>query len=121
MITGGNASVFVTNMDAALKFYTEVLGLTVSSRYGDNWATVEAGAFTIGLHPKSDKNEAPGTKGSIIIGLTIDESIEAAAAKLKAHGLKYVGEIERGSGGNFVSFHDPDGNQLYLWELAKMS
>ena len=80
MITGGNASVFVTNMDAALKFYTEVLGLTVSSHYGDNWATVEAGAFTIGLHPKSDKNEAPGTKGSIIIGLTIDESIEAAAA-----------------------------------------
>jgi predicted enzyme related to lactoylglutathione lyase len=121
MITGGNATVFVTNMDAALKFYTEVLSLKVNSHYGDHWATVEAGAFTIGLHPKSDKNAAPGTNGSIIIGLSIDESIDVAAAKLKSHGLKYVGEIERGDGGSFVSFHDPDGNQLYLWEAPKWS
>jgi catechol 2,3-dioxygenase-like lactoylglutathione lyase family enzyme len=34
MITGGNATVFVTNMDASLKFYREVLGLKVSSHYG---------------------------------------------------------------------------------------
>jgi catechol 2,3-dioxygenase-like lactoylglutathione lyase family enzyme len=37
MITGGNATVFVTNMDASLKFYREVLGLKVSSHYGDHW------------------------------------------------------------------------------------
>jgi catechol 2,3-dioxygenase-like lactoylglutathione lyase family enzyme len=49
MVIGGNATVFITNMDAALKFYTEVLGLKVSAHYSDHWATVEAGAFTIGL------------------------------------------------------------------------
>ncbi len=71
-----NATVFITNMEAALKFYTEVLGLKVTSHYGKiHWATVEAGAFTIGLHPKSEKQPAPGTPGSIMIGLSIDESI----------------------------------------------
>jgi len=121
MVIGGNATVFVTNMDSVLKFYTEVLGLKVSSHYGDHWATVEAGSFTIGLHPKSEKQPAPGTPGSIMIGLSIDESIDVAAAKLKANHVKTVGEIERGNGGNFIHFHDPDGNELYLWEAPKWS
>ena len=59
MITGGNATVFVKNMDAAVNFYTDVLGLKLTARYGDHWATVNAGAFTIGLHPESKKNAAP--------------------------------------------------------------
>jgi catechol 2,3-dioxygenase-like lactoylglutathione lyase family enzyme len=119
MITGGNATVFITDMDAALDFYTRVLGLKVTSHYGDHWATVDAGAFTIGLHPKSDKQPAPGTPGSIMIGLNIDEPIEAAAEKLKSHQVRDVGEILRGEGGNFVHFKDPDGNELYLWETPK--
>jgi catechol 2,3-dioxygenase-like lactoylglutathione lyase family enzyme len=121
MIIGGNATVFVTNMDAALKFYTDVLGLKVSSHYGDHWATVEAGAFTIGLHPKTEKAAAPGTHGSIQIGLNIDESIEVARGKLTSFNVKNVGEILRGDGGNFVYFQDPDGNELYLWEAPKGS
>ncbi|MBV9406199.1 MAG: VOC family protein, partial [Acidobacteriaceae bacterium] len=43
MITGGNATVFVSNMDAAIDFYTQVLGLRLTNRFGDHWATVDAG------------------------------------------------------------------------------
>jgi predicted enzyme related to lactoylglutathione lyase len=118
MVTGGNATVFVTNMNAAIGFYTGVLGLKLSSHYGEHWATVEAGAFNIGLHPKSETAAAPGTCGSIQIGLIIDEPTEAAVARLKSSGVKCVGEIKRGDGGSFVSFSDPDGNELYLWERA---
>jgi predicted enzyme related to lactoylglutathione lyase len=119
MITGGNATIFVANMDASLKFYNEVLGLKISSHYGEHWASVQAGSFTIGLHPKSEKHPAPGTPGAIIIGLDIDESIDEAAAKLKAKGVKNVGEVKRDEGGNFVHFQDLDGNELYLWEIQK--
>ena len=119
MINGGNATVFVTNMDAAIRFYTEVLGLNLSSHYGDHWATVEAGAFTIGLHPGSPSYPKPGTKGSIQIGLNVDTPIEQAAAKLRNKGAPVMGEILRGDGGNFVYFEDPDGNELYLWEAPK--
>jgi catechol 2,3-dioxygenase-like lactoylglutathione lyase family enzyme len=70
MISGGNATVFVSNMDKAVRFYTEVLGLRLAERYGDHWATVDAGrGFTIGLHPASPKYPAPGTKGGIMLGL----------------------------------------------------
>jgi catechol 2,3-dioxygenase-like lactoylglutathione lyase family enzyme len=32
MISGGNATVFVSNMDAAVHFYTDVLGLKLTDR-----------------------------------------------------------------------------------------
>ena len=43
MISGGNATVYVSNMDAAVRFYTEDLGLKLTNRFGDHWATIEAG------------------------------------------------------------------------------
>jgi hypothetical protein len=65
-----------------------VLGLKLTNRFGDHWATVDAGkGLVIGLHPASAKFPAPGTKGGMMIGLEIDEPIE-----------------------------DPDGNPFYLWE-----
>lgn len=118
MVTGGNATVFITNMDASIKFYTEVLGMTVTSHYGDAWATVAAGGFEIGLHPVGPKSPATGTPGSIQVGFLVDD-IEAALAKLKEAGAKAIGEIERGDGGSFLHFGDPDGSALYLWQMPK--
>ncbi|MCU1262991.1 MAG: hypothetical protein JWO80_5876 [Bryobacterales bacterium] len=36
MISGGNATVFVSNMDRAVEFYTGVLGLKLTNRFGDH-------------------------------------------------------------------------------------
>jgi catechol 2,3-dioxygenase-like lactoylglutathione lyase family enzyme len=120
MITGGNATVFVSNMDEAVRFYTEVLGMKLVQRYGDHWATVAAGAsLTIGLHPVSAKYPAPGTKGGMMLGLEIDEPLEQAIERLKGKGVKFVREIERSPEGNFVHFEDQDGGELYLWETVK--
>ena len=119
MITGGNATVYVSNMDRAVAFYTGALGLSLKARFGDHWAEVQAGQFTIGLHPKSEKQPVPGTAGSIQIGLSIDQPIESAVAELQAAGASHLHEIQRGPGGNFVHFTDPDGNTLYLWEAPK--
>ena len=43
MISGGNATVYVSDMDTAVRFYTETLGLTLTNRFGNHWATLEAG------------------------------------------------------------------------------
>jgi predicted enzyme related to lactoylglutathione lyase len=51
-----------------------------------------------------------------MIGLTVDD-IDAAGAKLQSGGAKAIKEIERGSGGSFLHFSDPDGNELYLWQM----
>lgn len=93
MISGGNATVFVSNMDRAVEFYTGVLGLKLTNRFGDHWATVEAGkGLTIGLHPASPKYPAPGTKGAMVLGLEIDEAIDIVVDRLKEKGVKIKGD-----------------------------
>ena len=122
MISGGNATVFVSNMDAAVQFYTQVLGLKLSNRFGDSWATVEAGkGLTIGLHPASPNYPAPGTKGAIMLGLEIDEAIDTVVARLTEKGVRLKGSITRDEPGNFVHLEDPDGNEIYLWEVDRRS
>ena len=117
MISGGNATIFVSNMDAAVDFYTRILGLRLSNRFGDNWATVEAGkGLTIGLHPASPKYPAPGTKGAMMLGLEIDEPIAGMVARLGGKGVRIKGSIVQDDPGNFVHLEDPDGNEIYLWE-----
>ena len=64
----------VSDMDRAVVFYTEILGLKLTNRFGDHWATVQAGAsLTVGLHPASPQYPAPGTKGGMMLGLEINE------------------------------------------------
>ncbi len=120
MISGGNATVFVADMDRAVRFYTEVLDLKLTNRFGDDWATVTAGqGLTIGLHPASPKYPAPGTRGGVTIGLEIDMPIERAVARLAEKGVPIQGQITRSEPGNFVSLEDPDGNDIYLWEVNR--
>jgi catechol 2,3-dioxygenase-like lactoylglutathione lyase family enzyme len=120
MISGGNATVFVSNMDNAVRFYTEVLGLKLTNRFGDHWATVVAGrGLTIGLHPASPKYPAPGTKGAVMPGLEIDEPIAGMVARLSEKGVRIKGSIVKDEPGNFITLEDPDGNEMYLWEVNR--
>ena len=36
MISGGNATVYVSNIDWAVHFYTDVLGFTLTNRFGNH-------------------------------------------------------------------------------------
>jgi predicted enzyme related to lactoylglutathione lyase len=117
MISGGNATIIVANMDHSIRFYTEVLGLQLTNRFGNDWATVSAGeGLTIGIHPASPRYPHPGTKGSILLGLDIDVPIEKALSRLVEHGVEVKGGIVRSEAGNFAHLEDPDGNEIYLWE-----
>lgn len=121
MISGGNITVMVSNMDASVRFYTEVLGMKLTNRFGDHWATVDAGrGLIIGLHPALPKYPAPGTKGGTLIGLEIDEPIQKVVDRLQAKGVRFLGPIVNDAGaGSFVDLEDPDGNFIYLWEVIR--
>lgn len=120
MVSGGHAIVYVSSMDNAVRFYTEVLGLKLTNRFGDNFATVEAGRLVIALHPQTPNTPAPpGTKGSMALGLAVDEPIDRVVARLTERGVRITGDSDRSKSNAVVEFEDPDGNDLYLWPEAK--
>ena len=120
MISGGNATIIVANMDNSIRFYTEVLGLKLTNRFGNDWATVSTGdGLTIGIHPASPKYPQPGTKGSIILGLEIDIPADQAVSRLANLGVRVKGSVIRSEAGTFVHLEDPDGNEIYLWETVR--
>jgi catechol 2,3-dioxygenase-like lactoylglutathione lyase family enzyme len=118
LISGGHAIVYVSSMDTAVRFYTQTLGLTLTNRYGDKFATVEAGErFVIALHPQTPQTPPPGKNGSAMLGLQVDEPIDRVASRLAGRGVRVTGERTPREE-NRVEIEDPDGNTIYLFELA---
>jgi catechol 2,3-dioxygenase-like lactoylglutathione lyase family enzyme len=114
MFSGGNVTVYVSNMDRAVRFYSETLGLKLAYRFADHWAGT---GLTIGLHPASSAFPA-GRRGSMAIGLQLKGSIREAVSTLKTKGVRFQGDVvNEAKAGSFIGFEDPDGNQLYLAEL----
>ena len=115
MIKSGNVTVMVADMDEAVRFYTEVLGLSLRFRVRDEWAEVSAPGLTIGLHPPGEGTSPPGTRGSLSVGLQVD-SLEETMEALKAKGVAFREGITEDSAVRLAFFPDPDGNPLYLCE-----
>jgi catechol 2,3-dioxygenase-like lactoylglutathione lyase family enzyme len=120
MFNGGNVTIYVTDMDRAVAFYTDTLGLSLIFRAGDHWADIDAGAgLHIGLHPASTRVPAPGTAGAVTLGLRIDEPIEHVVALLEQRGVVVDGPDPDAEGRlRLAFFTDPDGNPLYLAEVG---
>jgi glyoxalase/bleomycin resistance protein/dioxygenase superfamily protein len=73
MIKKANATIYVSDVESALRFYTDVLGMKVKSHWGKDFAELETNGLTIGLHPATQSGPKPGTSGSISIGLEVDD------------------------------------------------
>jgi predicted enzyme related to lactoylglutathione lyase len=112
-------TIFVSNMDRAVRFYTEVLGMKIEYRFGDQWASLKTDdGMTVGLHPASKESPA-GRKGSITIGFEVSESIERAVTAMKEKGVKFVGPIVDDKEIKAAHFEDPDGNEMYIVEAQQ--
>jgi predicted enzyme related to lactoylglutathione lyase len=105
----------VDDLDAAKKFYGEVLGLKTSERYGLLTLHLAGGRDTL-VYPKPD--HAPATY--TILNFAVDD-IDAAADELISRGVELVkydglGQDDKGInrvGGPYIAwFKDPAGNIL---------
>ena len=114
MYISGNVTVMVRDFEGAVRFYTDALGMDLRMRAGMDWAEVGVPGLTIGLHHASYDLGPAGGHGSI--GLQVDD-IDATVALLRSRGVQ-PSDIEDNGFLKIAHFHDPEGNPLYVTQLA---
>ena len=102
---------YVSDMDRAITFYSDVLGMRLSSK--DVVARFDIDGVLFELVPSRDKVKL-GEGGNARLCLKVDD-ISQAVEYLKIYGTD-VGEIQKVEKGRLSSFKDPDGNEICLWQ-----
>jgi len=120
MFRAGVVTIYVSDMDRAVQFYTQALGFALKERYGNHWASIDGGpGLTIGLHPATAEVPA-GRQGSIALGLYLSQPIAEAIKTLTSRGIAFTGPVINDDGMlSLAFFTDPDGNSLYLAEMSQ--
>jgi predicted enzyme related to lactoylglutathione lyase len=102
----------VTDMQRAVAFYGETLGLEVTEHEGD-WSEVDANGLRIGLN--GSEPESPRGDGGALIAFQPDGELDAEVDRLRDAGVEFSDEVSEHQWGRIVPFKDPDGNDLQLY------
>jgi glyoxylase I family protein len=114
----------VTDVDRAAAFYTGHLGFKLDFKQGPAIAKVSLGELAVllsgpgssGARPLLDgRPQAPGGWNRIVLRV---KDLPARVAEMKAAGLRFRSDIEKGPGGQQIQLEDPDGNPIELFEPA---
>jgi catechol 2,3-dioxygenase-like lactoylglutathione lyase family enzyme len=102
---------YVSNMEAAIRFYRDVLGFSLTSR--DIVARFDIDGVLFELVP-APANENPRASGHARLCLRV-ENVEQALSDLRAKGVRTGAAVNKGTG-ILASLEDPDGNEICLWQ-----
>lgn len=113
-----HVTIFISDMDKAIEFYTTVLGLTLRFK-STTWSEVgvsENGVF-VGLHlSNKDLIQNDDTKNTSEVTFLVTE-IQQIQEKLKQKGVTFTRNATEIAPGQYVAnFLDIDGNKLALHE-----
>lgn len=119
--TIGHVHLKVADLDRALAFYVDVLGFTLTQRYGRQAAFVAAGGYHhhIGLNTWESAGgppPAPGTTGLYHLAILYPTRAALADAlrRLMAAGIALDGASDHGVS-EALYLRDPDGNGVELY------
>ncbi len=113
-MASGVAAVWVpvTDMDRAVAFYRDVLGLSVRSQDSD-WSEIDADGLMIGLNGR--EHASAGSEGGAVISFQPDGSIEDEVEQLRSKGVEFTGGISDHEWGRIIPFKDTEGNDLQFY------
>ena len=98
----------VDDLDAALRFYRDGLGLSVKFRDGERFAALDAGGFTLALAAAGER-----VVDTPALAWRVDD-IDAALARLVAAGARIVSPSEKGPHEWRAVLRDVAGHPLVL-------
>jgi lactoylglutathione lyase len=99
---------FVSDMDAAIAFYRDTLGLTLGFQ-SPFWSEFETGETKLALHPASAENPA----GSVQLGLGADD-LDRLHGEAEAKGIVFTSPPTDMHGTRIARIRDPDGAEISL-------
>ena len=105
----GNVFYRVRDMDAAVAFYGETLGLALKFRDGDRWAAFDVNGVTLAL-----ESGLPTGDGGATVSLRVRD-LDGLVEALRGRGAD-VGEVTTGPHERRADLSDPSGNHLVLYE-----
>lgn len=113
-MASGVAAVWVPvqDMDRAVGFYRDVLGLEVRSQQSD-WSEIDASGMMIGLNGREETSGH--TAGGAVISFQPDGAIEEEVERLRDKGVDFTGDISDHDWGRIVPFKDTEGNDLQFY------
>ena len=115
---------FVSDVGAAVRFYSEALGFEVVQQFGPAMAIVKHDDLTLWLagpgasasRPMPD-GRVPGPGGWNRFVLQV-EDLDGTVEALRGRGAAFRNDVVTGPGGRQILVEDPDGNVVEVFEPA---
>jgi len=118
-----NVRYIVNDVDAAIPFYTDMLGFKLDMHPAPGFASLSRGDLQLllnrpgaggaGQAMPAGQHPVPGGWNRIQIEI---ENLEATVASLKSAGARFRNEIVTGNGGKQILIEDPSGNPIELFQ-----
>jgi predicted enzyme related to lactoylglutathione lyase len=102
----------VNDLEAAVSFYRDTLGLTVKFRDGGRYCAIDAGGFTLGLAAQEERIVEEAAAAFRV------EDIEQSLARLAAAGAEVLRPVERGPHESRAVLRAPGGGTLVISSKA---
>ena len=102
----------VTDMQRAVAFYRDVLGLDVNETDAD-WSEVDANGLKLGLNAREKAEQGGG--GGAVVSFQPETSIDDEVQRLTQAGVSFTGGISDHEWGRIAPFRDTEGNDLQLY------
>ena len=113
----------VNDVDAAIPFYTSMLGFKLEMHPAPGFASLSRGDLQLllnrpgagGAGQAMPDRQLPSPGGWNRIQIEVDD-LEATVGKLSGTGARFRNEIVTGNGGKQVLVEDPSGNAVELFQ-----
>ena len=112
MITSIAFTVYpVTDIARSRNFYEDVLGLTLSNNFRDEWLEYDVGDSSFAI-TNIDMGHTPGAKGAVVAFETAD--LDVFVTTLKEKSVTFVVETFSTPVCRMAVVQDPDGNHIAI-------
>jgi catechol 2,3-dioxygenase-like lactoylglutathione lyase family enzyme len=122
-MTTVNVRYIVNDVDAAITFYTAMLGFKLEMHPAPGFASLSRGSLQLllnrpgagGAGQAMPDRQLPSPGGWNRIQIEVGD-LEATVEKLKSSGALFRNEIMTGNGGKQILVEDPSGNPIELFQ-----